>query len=216
MVEKRKHDTRTELTKENIIEVASGLFVERGITNVAFDDIAKAAGYSRTTVYAHFSGKEDIIHYIALRTMTQIHELMQKVIKQPVQADQQLKFVSYDLINICNDKPFYYKCMLEYLDASPEGRAKNPILEEIYQIGEKLNDGFACIIDAGVAQGIFRSDLSVLPTGLILWSCITSLISLLSNKQAYIESKMQSTQQFYDYGFNLILRTVLKDNGPVV
>lgn len=211
MTEKRKRNQRTEFTKENIITVASGLFAEKGITNVAFDDIAKAAGYSRTTVYAHFSGKDDIVHYIALQTMTAIHEVMQKVMRQPVQADQQLRFLSYELINICNDKPFYYKCMLEQIDASSAGRAKNPILEEIYQIGEKLNEDFSCIISTGVGQGIFRSDLHVLPAGLILWSFITSLISLLHNKQEYIDHKIMSVPEFYDYGFSLLLRIVLKD-----
>jgi AcrR family transcriptional regulator len=210
MVKRTKRNWRAEATKENIAEVASGLFAERGIANVAFDDIAKAAGYSRTTVYAHFASKDDIIHYLVLRTMENVYEATQKVIRQPMRADQQFRFLSYELINLCDEKPYYYRCMLEYIDASPEGRGQNPLLEEIYQLGEALNEDFAHIIDSGVQQGIFRDDLKVAPAGLILWSCLTTLISMTLNKRAYIESAMLSAQEFFDYGFDLILRTVLK------
>ncbi len=206
---KSKREQRLALTKENIIEVAGNLFAKKGIANVAFDDLAKEAGYSRTTLYSHFTGKDDIINYIVLRTMSTVHEAMQKAIRQPVRSDQQFRYLCYELISLCEDKPFYYKSMLEFIDASPDGRAQNPVLEEIYQIGEKLNGDFARIINTGVEQGIFRDDLNVLPTGLILWSCLTALISLLQNKQNYIEQHMLSKQEFLDYGFNLILRTVL-------
>jgi len=215
VVRESSRGQRVELTKEHIVEAASSLFVEKGIVNVAFDDIAKAAGYSRTTVYKHFAGKDDIIHYVALRTMISVHEAMHKAIRLPVRADQQLRLVSYELMNLCEEKPFYYRTMLEYIDASPEGRAHNPVLDEVYHVGERLNDDFAQIVGLGVAQGVFRDDLNVAPTGLILWSCLTSLISLLHNKRKYIESEMLSAQEFYDYAFNLLLRTVLKGGGAV-
>ena len=204
-----KRGQRTDITKDNILETASRLFAVKGVANVAFDDIAKVAGYSRTTVYTHFSSKDDIVYSIALRTMVLVQEAMQKVVKQPVRADQQLRFLGYELINLCRERPFFYKCMLEYIDASPEGRAQNPILEEIYEVGEELNSVFAQIINTGVEQGVFRTGLLVAPTGLILWSCITSLVSLMQNKRRYIESEMLTIQEFYDYGFSLILSTVL-------
>jgi hypothetical protein len=87
------------------------------------------------------------------------------------------------------------------------------LLEEIYQLGETLNEDFALIIHAGVKQGLFRDDLQVAPAGLILWSCLTTLISLALSKRAYIESTMLSAQEFFDYGFDLILRTVLKEGA---
>ena len=204
-----KRGQRTDITKDTIIEIASRLFAEKGAANVAFDDIAKAAGYSRTTVYTHFSSKDDIVYSIALRTMVLVQEAIGKVVKQPVRADQQLRFLGYELINLCQERPFFYKCMLEYIDASPEGRAQNPILEEVYEVGEELNSVFAQIIHTGVEQGVFRKGLLVAPTGLILWSCITSLVSLMQNKRRYIESEMLTIQEFYDYGFSLILSTVL-------
>jgi AcrR family transcriptional regulator len=207
---------RAELTRENIAEAADHLFAERGIANVTFDDIAGAAGCSRTTVYAHFAGKDDIVNYIVLSSMGLVLKAMQKVMRQPARADRQLRFLGYELVNLCEERPFFYRYMLERIDASLEGRAENPALEEIYRMGERLNGDFARIIDAGVEQGVFRDDLAAAPTGLILWSCLTSLIGLLRNKREYIERDMLPAHEFFDYGFNLILRAVLKEGGSAV
>lgn len=196
--------------KDFIADISGRLISEKGISGVTYDDIAKAAGCSRTTVYAYFPCKDDIINYIALCAFRHISNIMQKVIKQPVRADEQLRLLSYELISLCDEKPFYYKCMLEHIDASPEGRKKNPILDEIYNLGEQLNKDFAQIIYLGVSQGIFRDDLKVKPAGLILWSFLATLISLLMNKRDYIESEMLSSQEFLDYGFWLLLRIVMK------
>lgn len=215
MENKTKREQRVEGTKENIVNVAGDLFAMKGITNVAFDDIAKEAGYSRTTVYSHFSSKDDITNYIVLRTMNTVLNAIRKVVKSTAQADGQFRLLCYELVALCDDNPFFFKCMLEYIDASPEGRKNDPVLEEIYQVGEKLNEEFARMLAGGVEQGKFRSDLNVLPTGMILWSCLTSLISVIHNKRQYIEADMLTAEEFLDYGFALILRTVLKDGANI-
>lgn len=48
-------------TRQRLIEVARELFIKKGIQETGIDDIAKAAGTSRATVYTHFGGKTEII-----------------------------------------------------------------------------------------------------------------------------------------------------------
>jgi AcrR family transcriptional regulator len=48
-------------TRQRLIQVARELFVKNGTQATGIDDIAKAAGTSRATVYTHFGGKQDII-----------------------------------------------------------------------------------------------------------------------------------------------------------
>lgn len=197
--------------KNYITETAGKLFIEKGTTAVTYEDIAKAAGCSRTTVYSYFAAKEDIINYIVLSAFSHIRMIMQKISKQPLRADEQLRLLSYELISFCEEKPFYYKCMLENIDASPEGRKKNPLLEDIYNLGEQLNEYFTGIITLGISQGIFREDLKSRPAGLILWSFLTSLVGLMRNKKDYIESDILPMQDFLEYGFRMLLRIVMKE-----
>ena len=57
---RRKKEPRS-VHRENIASVASKLFAERGISSTSMDDIAKAAGYSKATLYVYFENKEEIV-----------------------------------------------------------------------------------------------------------------------------------------------------------
>lgn len=48
-------------TKDNIIETANQLFLEKGYQNVTILDICEACKISKTTFYYHIKSKEDII-----------------------------------------------------------------------------------------------------------------------------------------------------------
>lgn len=56
-------------TKQLLIEVAFELFVERGFTNVSMEDVAQAAGVSRSTLYRRFTTKEDLVLDVPMRWM---------------------------------------------------------------------------------------------------------------------------------------------------
>jgi len=48
-------------TKQLLVETAFELFVERGFTNVSMEEVAQAAGVSRSTLYRRFPTKEDLV-----------------------------------------------------------------------------------------------------------------------------------------------------------
>ena len=56
-------------TKQLLVKTAFDLFVERGFTNVTMDEVAQAAGVSRSTLYRRFPAKEDLVLEIPRRWM---------------------------------------------------------------------------------------------------------------------------------------------------
>ena len=53
--------TKTNMIKEQIINTAFDLFSQYGIKSVSMDDVAKAAGISKRTLYESFEDKEPLL-----------------------------------------------------------------------------------------------------------------------------------------------------------
>ena len=58
-------NARRTATRAGICSAASALFFERGFAAVTMDEIAKATGIRRSTLYLHFRDKEEILGAIA-------------------------------------------------------------------------------------------------------------------------------------------------------
>jgi len=54
-------------TRQRLVDAARELFIRNGSRGTSVDDIAKAAGTSRATFYAHFTDKQDVIRELARR-----------------------------------------------------------------------------------------------------------------------------------------------------
>lgn len=65
---RRKKEPKS-VHREKIASAASVLFMEGGIAATSMDDIAKAAGYSKATLYVYFENKEEIVGILVLDSM---------------------------------------------------------------------------------------------------------------------------------------------------
>jgi len=52
-------------TRQRLVDAARDLFLRNGTRGTSVDDIAKAAGTSRATFYAHFTDKQDVVREMA-------------------------------------------------------------------------------------------------------------------------------------------------------
>ena len=57
-------ERRKQATRDHLLASAERLFIERGFHAASIDDIARAAGFTKGAVYAHFKNKEEM--FIAL------------------------------------------------------------------------------------------------------------------------------------------------------
>lgn len=71
-------ETKKASVRERLVDAAASLFLERGVEGTTMDDIAAAAGTSRTSVFNYFGYKEAILVEIGARYVRAIGEEAQQ------------------------------------------------------------------------------------------------------------------------------------------
>lgn len=100
MVEKQL--SRSERTKQDIVNAAGKLFSKRGFDMVTMREIAKEARCSHTTIYIYFENKLALLHYLSMPPLQNLKQQMEKTIKQiNLQPKSKLKTVSKQFIHFC-------------------------------------------------------------------------------------------------------------------
>lgn len=115
-IERRKKEPKS-VHREKIASAASVLFMERGIAATSMDDIAKAAGYSKATLYVYFENKEEIVGILVLDSMkklptAQLEEfLISGVDKGDLRSIVLLQIVESDEVRISKKKTVLFAIM---------------------------------------------------------------------------------------------------------
>ncbi len=205
---RRKKEPRS-VHRENIVSAASALFMERGIAATSMDDIAKAAGYSKATLYVYFENKEEIVGILVLNSMKKLDDYISSALIQHEATKARYNFICRGLVQYQEEFPFYFKMVLDKINIDFESKNYLPEEKETYQIGEEINEKIKDFLLSGMEKGDLRSDLEIMPAILNFWGMLSGIIQLAANKEEYIKKSMGLSKiEFLEYGFSLVYRSI--------
>ena len=84
--------------RAQIAQAASALFLEHGAASVSMDDIAKAAGYSKATLYVYFENKDEIVRVLTLESMKKLAACVRAALQGPESTREKYDFICRRLI----------------------------------------------------------------------------------------------------------------------
>lgn len=207
---RRKKEPRS-VHRDNIAAAASALFSEKGVAATSMDEIAKAAGYSKATLYVYFQNKDEIVSVLALESMRKLCACIASALEGERTTRGKYDLICQALVGYQAEYPFYFQMTLEKLTVDFSGTDHFPEDKETYQVGEEINAMIASLLRTGMAAGDLRGDLDVAPTAFSCWGMLAGLILLAANKAGYIQSAMGlSREAFLRQGFDMVYRSVEK------
>ena len=211
---RRKKEPRS-VHRENIVSAASTLFMERGIAATSMDDIAKAAGYSKATLYVYFENKEEIVGILVLNSMKKLYDYISSALIQHKTTKARYDFICRGLVQYQEEFPFYFKMVLDKINIDFESKEYLPEERETYQIGEEINEKIKNFLLSGMEKGDLRNDLDIMPAIFNFWGMLSGIIQLASNKEEYIKKSMGLSKiKFLEYGFSLVYHSIaVKEKG---
>lgn len=206
-----KKEAVAALHRERILTAAEQMFSDKGFVQTTIADISAASEYSRRTIYAYYESKEDILHHIIAKGLSSLKEDLEGALQE-----------NNDFLDryfgICNAmKTYQTQCphSLENVTGAQADRLPlapcSPAVSNILSLGTQINELLAAFIQTGKDQGVVRQEVLPMPTVYILWSSITSLLTLVSTKGTYIAKAFSTTEEAYlDYGFKQIINSILE------
>lgn len=211
---RRKKEPRS-VHRENIVSAASALFMEKGIAATSMDDIAKAAGYSKATLYVYFENKEEIVGILALNSMKKLYDYISSALIQHETTKARYDFICRGLVQYQEEFPFYFKMVLDKINIDFESKEYLSEERETYQIGEEINEKIKNFLLSGMEKGDLRNDLDIMPAIFNFWGMLSGIIQLASNKEEYIKKSMGLSKiKFLEYGFSLVYHSIaIKEKG---
>lgn len=191
--------------REKIASAASVLFMDKGIAATSMDDIARAAGYSKATLYVYFKNKEELVGILVLDSMKKLYHYIVSALELQETTKEQYNFICRGLVRYQEEFPFYFKMVLDKINIDFENHEYLPEEKETYQIGEDINEKIKEFLLSGMGKGDLRADLKIMPVIFNFWGMLSGLIQLAANKEEYIKKAMGlSKTQFLEYGFHML------------
>lgn len=191
--------------REKIASAASVLFMDKGIAATSMDDIARAAGYSKATLYVYFKNKEELVGILVLDSMKKLYHYIVSALELQETTKEQYNFICRGLVRYQEEFPFYFKMVLDKINIDFENHEYLPEEKETYQIGEEINEKIKEFLRSGMGKGDLRADLKIMPVIFNFWGMLSGLIQLAANKEEYIKKAMGlSKTQFLEYGFHML------------
>lgn len=211
MGRENRNEAVAALHRARMMDAAERMFAEKGFAQTTIADISAASTYSRRTIYAYFEGKEDILHHILAKGL--------RALKADIEAALQLGggfLVQYAAIceaikRYQTDCPHSFETLAQANTAVLDLASLSPAVAEMLALGSEINALLAAWIVRGKEAGVVRQSVLPLPSVYLLWAEITSLVTLVATKGAFIAKSCATTEEDYlAYGFQQIINSILE------
>lgn len=200
--------------RESIATAAQNLFAQKGMDATSMDEIAKAAGYSKATLYVYFENKDHIVAFLILESIKKLQGYLQDALMEHQESAKRYRSLCFALLRYQEEYPEYFNMALQNINLPMEGKQDQSEEWETFQIGESINATLSQFLLDGIQAQAFREDLPILPTIFSFWGMLSGFINLATSKEAYINQSMRLTKTaFLEYGFAMLYRSIIKEEN---
>jgi len=105
--------TLKDAKKNFLIQVATELFLSRGIENTSITDIANEADVGEMTIYRYFGKKQYIVFEVVLALQNEVGKYFTEMDKVE-KGSNKLRVFYISFLKIFNDNPNYYRFIREF------------------------------------------------------------------------------------------------------
>ncbi len=158
--------------REEILEVARGLFVKEGYTNVSIRKIADKIEYAPGTIYLYFKDKADIFRTICDETFAKLHQRLSAIAEDSAPPLEKLSRCGRAYIQFALDNQAAYR--LIFMSPSDQTVPQDP---QVKDVGQLCFQDLCNIVQQCIDQDLLRSK-DVQEISQAVWASVHGISSL--------------------------------------
>ena len=208
------------IRRNDVIDAAETLFMEKGFEQTTMDEIAKSAGFTKKTIYTYISSKDEIYMEIMLRGFN----LLNKQIDESLELHHykscidNIKLLGMTYAKFSLEHKYYYRAITNYenkaidFDQSNQGN-QSKLIESCYTAGQYSMHHLENFISMGLERNEIIKNVDPKIMALYLWSSMTGLINIIRKKEQYVTVYFhENTDLILEEGLKLILNSIINKN----
>lgn len=203
-----------ERRREEILDAAQRVFVEKGLTTATVDDIAIAAELSKGTLYLYFESKEDI--YIALMTrgLQLLYSMFNNTISVETSVVKILHRMEEAYTVFFNTQRNYFRM----LDSAFRPNVHKEVSEEMRRTytteSQKNWEQIIDLFNRGVREKKIRNDINPVDMAIIIWSNATALMTRIDREgEIWQKERNIDLTKTLEASFHLLTDAILTPEG---
>ena len=108
---------KEDLMQQQILTEAKRLFQQYGLAKVTMDDVAKAIGKGRSSLYYYYKSKEEIFDAIVMIEISEMLTAMTRAVEQASGIEQRLHAFFLTKLEVLREKRAFFKTLDVGMDA---------------------------------------------------------------------------------------------------
>jgi AcrR family transcriptional regulator len=160
---RRRHDTGS------LLEVAVAVFTERGYDGTSMEDLARASGLSKSSLYHHIDGKEQLLRLALERAVEPLFDVTREPGAVQGRAIDRLEHVVRREVEVLAERLPYVTLLLRV-------HGNTEVERWALEQRREFDRFVARLVDQAAAEGDVRDDLDAPVVTRLLFGMINSLV----------------------------------------
>lgn len=206
---KERKEREKKLRKNEILNAAKEVFLEKGFTCATIEDIAKKAELSPGTIYLYFKSKDDLYSSLNLSVSKYLLNELEKISNnKKMKTENKILKVKEALLKSYHYDPIIFRNVLHIQAEETLSTISEDLLKKIQDITRQCSKAVASIFEQGIKEGIFINKNIMAQTDLI-WGLFTGIV-LWENTKRTFNPKKDHLEPTLDLAFKILLRGIKK------
>ncbi|KDQ68301.1 TetR/AcrR family transcriptional regulator [Streptomyces halstedii] len=161
-----KRDT---YTPETLLAVAVQVFNERGYDGTSMEHLSQAAGISKSSIYHHVAGKEELLRRAVTRALDGLFGILDEPGAVRGRTVERVEYVTRRTVEVLMDELPYVTLLL---------RVRGNTQTERWALDRRreFDQRVSALLEAAVADGDLRADVDIRMATRLLFGMVNSLV----------------------------------------